>query len=91
MLSKLDEALDRISDLEYQLNYKLDAGTISQGSPPEIESGIGVDPITGEVYEYETPTELEPTIFKIAAAKRCKKIELNSYLPSDGEFMLVTD
>ena len=91
VLSKLDEALDRISDLEYQLNYKLDAGTISQGSPPEIESGIGVDPITGEVYEYETPTELEPTIFKIAAAKRCKKIELNSYLPSDGEFMLVTD
>lgn len=91
-MSRLSDILERVEDLEYKLNYGLDAGSITQSSSAEVEDGIGIDPVTGEQYEYEVPSGSgDETIYKIKPAKRCTKSELGTYNISDGEFCLVTD
>ncbi|MGL5690363.1 MAG: metallophosphoesterase [Bacteroidales bacterium] len=99
VLKKLDEAVQRIQDLEYTLQFKLDAGGFDNSirndesklpalRPLGDRASVGVlDEVVDEGLE---PTTIEPTV-KHMCVKRGTKAAAMKYRPLDGELAVTTD
>ena len=98
ILSRLDEAVARIQELEYGLTVKLDPGELSNTEFKRYEAEVGMEPFSinqdllsvENIPDEPTWAEEKPNI-KHVCIKRGLDQERKDYIPIDGELVYTTD